>query len=397
MSKAKKKKLSKWVLVRDGLFNTLLSLLVCYLLSLLFFNTSFLNPLSKAVQDFSFLDVYYSERLNESEDIDPNIVLINVEHKSRYELGLVLQQILAAEPRVVGFDVILKDFRKTAEDTLLARQLKSKNVISSIVLSTGKTISNHPFFKNNNESGFVNFNSDNQNAVIREFESERQRLKTSYKSFSTAIAKTYLTKKEWKKFQLDEKLNGARVINYQGNLNHFLHFTIDDFMALDNKSLLKNKVVLLGYLGSPTNNVFDIEDKHFTPLNKNTAGKSMPDMYGLVIHANIIVMMISNNFMYKLSTFWIVLLTFIFSFLASVYFIWLGKRLKISYRTVRKTILFVFTIFLVWLTLLLFKNGIVLKTAPIIAVTVFSAGFIKFYKHLVRWLNTKTKFRSYLK
>jgi CHASE2 domain-containing sensor protein len=392
----KKKKLGKLILLRDGLISTLLSLIVCYIISLFFFNISFFNPVSKALQDFSFLDVYYAERLNENVEINPDIILVNVEHKNRHELGLVMQQILAEKPRVVGFDIILKDFAKTAEDTLLARQLNNKRVISSIVLKQENTISNHPFFRSKNPPGFVNFNFDGQNAVIREFESESHQNNNNYTSFSTAIAKSYLSKKEWNKNNLDKKLNGSKVINYQGHLNDFIHFTINDFMALNDKSLIKDKIVLLGYLGSPTNSVFDVEDKHFTPLNKTTAGKSIPDMYGLVIHANIITMIISDTFMYEVSNFWVIILTFLLSFLASIYFIWLTKRLKISYRTVRKAVLFVFAILLIWITLLLFKNGVVLKSAPIIAITVFSAGFIKFYKHLVRWLNTKIKFKSYL-
>jgi CHASE2 domain-containing sensor protein len=392
----KNKKVSKWVLVRDGFFSTLLSLFVCYLVSLLFFNTSFFNPVSKAIQDFSFLDVYYSERLNKNEDINPEIVLINVEHKSRYEIGLVLEQVLAANPKVVGFDVILKESENAAGDTLLAKQLKSNKVVSSVVLSADKIIANHPFFTFENEPGFVNFNFDAQNTVIREFVSGTQQFNTNYESFSTIITKTYLSKKDWVKFELKAKLQGSRVINYQGNLEDFMHFTIDDFMTLKSKSIIKDKIVLLGYLGTPTGNTFDVEDKHFTPLNETTSGKSVPDMYGLVIHANIISMIISDNFMYKAPVFWIILLTFLFSFLASIYFIWLDKRLKISYRTVRKTILFVFAIVLIWITLVLFKNGIVLKSAPIIAVTVFSAGFIKFYKHLVRYVQTKRTFKSYI-
>ncbi|MDO1513065.1 CHASE2 domain-containing protein [Maribacter confluentis] len=384
-------------MIRDGLFSTLLSLFCCYLLSLLFFNTSFFNPLSKALHDFSFLDVYYAERLNENSKINQDIILINVEHKSRYELGLVLQRLLKANPKVIGFDVILKEFNKTVEDTLLAKQLNNRKVIGSTIITQEQEVSNHPFFRFVNPPGFVNFNFDGGIAVIREFESNIQKFKNTHQSFASAIARRYLSDKKWKKQNLNQKLQGSNVINYQGNLTSFFHFTTDDLMDLEDISFVTDKIVLLGYLGTPTNNAHDVEDKHFTPLNKITAGKSIPDMYGLVIHANIIAMILNNGFMYEVPRIWLLILTFIFSFLASIYFIWLSKRLKISYRTVRKAVLFIFAICLVWLTLILFKKGIVLKSAPIIAVTVFSAGFIKFYKHLVGWVNTKIKFRSYLK
>ena len=202
---------------------------------------------------------------------------------------------------------------------------------------------------------------------------------------------------KWKNLNIDKKLINSSVINYKGNLEKFLCFSIDEFMLLKDKSIVENKIVLVGYLGTPTGNVFDVEDKHFTPLNEITSGKSIPDMYGLVIHANIIAMILNNSFMFEVGNGWIFFLMFFFSLLASIYFIWLTRRLKISYRTARKAVLFVFAILLVWFTLVLFKKGIVIKSAPIIAVTVFSAGFIKFYKHLVRWMNTKLKFKSYLK
>ena len=393
----KKKKLSRYVLLRDGFISTILSLLTCYLISLLFFNISFFNPISKALQDFSFLDVYYAEKLDEEKPINPNIILVNVENESRAKIAQVLHQTLKASPRVVGFDVILKDFRKTREDSLLAKYLKNEKVITAVILQEDQTISNHPFFRVKNSPGFVNFNFETQNAVIRTFSGEKRFSKKTFSSFSNQIAQKFLSKKKWKKMALAEKLKTPRVINFQGNLERFINFKLEEFLDLENRDIVKDKIVLLGYLGSPTGNTFDVEDKHFTPLNSTTAGKSIPDMYGLVIHANIIAMILSNDFMFKVPRFWIFLLTCFYSFLASIYFIWLDRRLKISYRTVRKTVLFVFAVLMVWISLVFFKYGIVLKTTMIIAVTVFSAGFVKYYKHLVRYINTKWKFRSYLK
>ncbi|MFD0796011.1 CHASE2 domain-containing protein [Maribacter chungangensis] len=394
---ANKKKSFQWfLLLRDGFLSTLLSLGVCYLLTLFFFNISFFDPVSKALRDFSILDVYYAEKLNENNKVSPDIILLNIEHKSRNDIALALEEVLAADPKVVGFDVILKDFRKTKEDTLLARILENKKIVGSLAFTPSEALTNHPFFKFENRPGFVNFNFDTQNVVIREFETHKQIDGTNYESFASLVTKAYLSKEELEYFDLDKKLKGPRVINYKGDLKSFMHFTIDDFMALEHKQIIKDNIVLIGYLGTPTGNSFDVEDKHFTPLNKTTAGKSVPDMYGMVIHANIINMMVTNDFMYKVPMFWVILLTFLFSLLASIYFIWLDKRLKISYRTVRKGVLLVYAIVMVWITLLLFRNGVVLKTTAMIAVVVFSAGFIKYYKHLVRYLKTKRSFKSYI-
>ncbi|RKR14650.1 CHASE2 domain-containing sensor protein [Maribacter vaceletii] len=383
---------------RDALFSTLLSLFTCYVLSLLFLNLSFFNPIAKALKDFSFLDVYYAEKLSETKKIDSSIVLINVEHKDRMAIALALEEVLKADPKVVGFDIILKEPKGIKADTILADLLNKENVVLSHTTDNEENIiANYPFFAPLEHSGYVNFNFEEDNSVIREFNGLYYNKGLEMESFGYKIAKRYMPKKQWEANNIKDKLRSPRVINYKGDLHKFINFTIDEFMTLSNKSLLKDKIVLIGYLGTPTANINDVEDKHFTPLNTITSGKSIPDMYGVAIHANIISMIIENTFMYRISTFWIVVFTFLCSLIVSIYFIWLSKRLKISYRTVRKLMLLVFTILLVWLTLWLFKKGVVLKSAPIIFVTVFSAGFIKFYKHLIRYIKTKRKFKTYMK
>jgi len=397
--KKKKKKKSKIkLLLRDGLFSTLLSLLACYLLSLLFFNVSFFDPLAKALKDFSFLDVYYAERLADDEAVEPNIVLINITQKDRSAIAMALSEIVRAKPKAIGFDIILKEFERTESDSLLAQLINREEVIRSYIIDdSGTKITNHPFFEGEGTPGYVNYNFDNENHVIREFEGFHDSNGERHAAFAVQLARKIVTPKVWEDKGLEKKLAAPRVIDYKGNTDRFLHFTIDDFMVLEDKNILKDKIVLMGYLGTPTGNAFDVEDKHFTPLNEITAGKSLPDMHGMVIHANILSQIVTNRFMNKISGFWYFLLLFVCAFLSSVYFIWLSKRLKISYRTVRKAVLFVFAILFVWLTLVLFKNGVVLKATSIIFVTVFSAGFVKYYKHLVRYIRTKRKFKSYLK
>lgn len=384
------------LLLRDGLFSTVLSLLVCGLLSLWFFNTSFFDPLSKALQDFSFLDVYYAERLEEGSGVNTEILLVNVEQKTRHELGQALKKVLEHEVKAVGFDIILKEFEKTPADSLLAHLLTDKRVVTTYILSEdGSEIRSDSFFGDDPQSGFANFNFDSKANVVRECKGTYHGQGELKESFPVVVARQYLSSEEWSARKLDAKIAKSRVINYEGDVNHFVHLTLDEVIQLEANDLLDNKIVLFGYLGSPTGNRFDIEDKHFTPLNAITAGKSVPDMYGVTIHANILSMLISDRFMYKVPRFWEGVLLVLFSFLASVYFIWLDTRLNISYRTVRKAVIFVFSVLLVWITLLLFKKGIVFKSAPIIAVTVFSAGFVKYYKHLVRYINTKRNFKSY--
>lgn len=130
-------------------------------------------------------------------------------------------------------------------------------------------------------------------------------------------------------------------------------------------------------MGDPTGNPYDVEDKHFTPLNPVVGGKSIPDMFGVVIHANIISMLIKGDFMYRISNFWLTAIALFLNFFLIAYFMHVDKKYKISSRTKRKITLLIFSITLVWIALLLFKIGIIFRAMPIIGFTFICASSIK--------------------
>jgi CHASE2 domain-containing sensor protein len=49
-------------------------------------------------------------------------------------------------------------------------------------------------------------------------------------------------------------------------------------------------------------NITSWEDKFYTPLNKKLAGKSNPDMFGVVVHANIISMILREDYVEQMAT-----------------------------------------------------------------------------------------------
>jgi len=104
--------------------------------------------------------------------------------------------------------------------------------------------------------------------------------------------------------------NKAETINYRGNILDYGQTRFGGrYMALDVEDVLKRrfepgalkgKILLLGYLGDS----FDDrswEDKFFTPLNIKYAGRSNPDMFGVVVHANIISMILKRDYINKQS------------------------------------------------------------------------------------------------
>ncbi|WP_431135524.1 CHASE2 domain-containing protein [Psychroserpens mesophilus] len=386
------------LLIRDAFLSTILTSILLLVLSIAFFNIRFFNPLHKAFSDFSFLDVFYSEKFNNRDKINSEIILVNIENHDREVIANLLSAILKEDPKVVGFDIILEAHSdKTKTDTLLSQLLQNKKVVTSFEAYHDSLIFSDPFFKTKHKPGFVDFNFKTNTAVIREFIGKKVINDTKQSSFATLIAKKYLSKKRWKKYNYDEKLNTLQTIKYSGDYTAFPHLILDDFFLNDNKPILKDKIVIMGYIGSPTGNKYDIQDKFFTPLNPTIAGKSDADMYGMVIHGNITNMLIKNDLMHRISLFWLCIITFICMYFSTILYMKWNKKYKISYRTRKQVYQLIFAIVLFALAIWLFKNDIILSPFPIIIGIILSGSYFKYYKHLTRYINTKRKWKTYLK
>lgn len=387
------------LLIRDAFFSSILSCFIILILVLLVFNIRFFNPLHKALVDFNFLDVYYAEKFHDTTKVNQDIILINVEKKNRLEIAQLLQAVVDGQPKTIGVDIIFKDKKENIfADSLLANLLQENNIITAYDIEKRAVVYNNPYFGNGVGSGYVDFNFDDKSSVIREFDGKINLDNKEHYSFASAIAKHYL-KDKWKEYNYDNKLNKSHTIKYIGNYSSFQHLDYEDFNEYETKSILKDKIVILGYLGSPTGSPTDIGDKFFTPLNSIIAGRSDADMYGITIHANITNMLIKNDFMSTISNFWYFVITVFCMFFATMFYMKINKHYKISYRTRKRLFQFGISIIILSLTFWLFGNNIVLKPAPIIVGIVLAGTYFKYYKHLTRYLKTKTnkKWKTYLK
>ena len=64
--------------------------------------------------------------------------------------------------------------------------------------------------------------------------------------------------------------------------------------------MIKDKIVIFGFLGEEFGDD-SWEDKFYTPLNLKMAGKANPDMFGPIIHANIISMILHKDYINKMT------------------------------------------------------------------------------------------------
>jgi CHASE2 domain-containing sensor protein len=386
------------LLLRDAFYSTLLSCLLIAVLAL-FFSLRFFNPLHKALTDFSFLDVYYSENFQGSDKINTDIVLVNVGNENREMIGKGLQAIIKAQPRTVGVDVLFKDLKEdVAADSLLASLLTNDAVVTSYNIVENTEVHNHPIFGDNENRGFVNINFDESTTVVREFVGSKIFNGQERLSFASQMAKHYLQDK-WESYNYDDKLKKAKTIKFQGDYNAFLHLDLADLKP-DHNPIFKDKIVILGYLGRDVIGAkTDIEDKYFTPLNPYYTGRSDADMFGATIHANILNMLIKNDFMLSVSNLWLAVFTFLVMYFSTIFYMKINRKYKVSYRTRKRIYQLITCVAVLILSFWLFKINVVLKPTIIIVGIILAGSYFKYYKHLTRYLKTKSnrKWKTYLK
>lgn len=394
--KKKKKGKLKWLL-RDALFSSLLSLSVFALLANLILSTSYFNPLLHSLKDFSFLDAYYSGNFAGKGKIDSTLVLVNIGNLNRQGIANLIEEIHRQQPAVLGIDVLFKGREGFKADSALLKAISKGNTVLPFVHSPDSIDFFGDIIPLEAKMGYVNLTSIAPTEVIRGFVGVHLSDKQKVYALSSQMIRQYQKGRLWNTNEYSKKLLLERRIKFYGHYDDFIHFRGDDLLSGTAKPNLKDKIVLVGHAGHPPNSPYDIEDKHFTPLNPHPLGKGVPDMFGVTIHANIVNMLLQNDFFKELGFVGEGILIFLCSYLASLYLIWLDRKLKISYRTVRKFILFLFAVLFIGLCLWLFGKNVVVEPTMIIITTIFSAGFVKYYKHLVRYIKTRRKFKSYIK
>jgi len=121
---------------------------------------------------------------------------------------------------------------------------------------------------------------------------------------------------------------------------------------------LRGKILLLGFLGDSLTGKYTSEDKFYSPLNGKMIGRSLPDIYGVEIHANIIRMILSRE--YILHSDWIDYgVNYSILILFSLTLIGLRKKYAKQYSILSKVTLIVFVdiLFLVATQCFAWTNG----------------------------------------
>lgn len=242
-----------------------------------FANVKLLFSINSFINDKAFV-------LREKKN-DENIVLVNVGALNRKELAQVVDTIQSYNPSVIGVQVCLQQARKSEYDSLLRRSLTQNNIVLFESSEDGSCR-----FLDSSIYGTASFIKD-KDEVVRSFTFGDKLY------FETEIARLY-SKSAYNK--LINRGVKTEQINYTGNmLSQF--FTADHSQVLKSETapdLFSGKIVLLGYLGpSLSPEIKSLEGALYTPLNERlNQQKVLPDMYSLVVSANVLSTIIQEKY-----------------------------------------------------------------------------------------------------
>ena len=381
----------KYLFKRDTILATIMVFFVMGLLSLIPFNTHVLDPIKMALQDFDYNDLAYSQfNKNSHTGVDTNIVVVNIEDAGRAEIAMMLQKAIAQQPKVIGVDVVFNEPKDAAIDSMLVNAFTAnKNVVLAYNLSVEKenTKAEGFLYPKAANKGYANFVGE-EGGTIRYFAPAYKNKEDSYQSFTSAIMQIADPAKQ---AAFEKKYASTAQINYSRTEDKYI--TISGRSLLNGEtdpSVLNGKIVLMGFVSPDVNN---IEDKHFTPLNKKSVGKSVPDMAGVYIHANIISMVNSGDYISKWPGWLVWTLAVILCWLHMALFIRYFIDKHIWFHLVAKIAQLLSAVLIVYLGLLFFyKWDIKINLTPSFVAIILAVDVLYFYEALVAWLHKKFGF-----
>ncbi|MFH1050222.1 MAG: CHASE2 domain-containing protein [bacterium] len=369
------------------------------------FTIDFLDPIQNTIQDFNAADIVFSQMRDYNKiEKDTNIVLVNIGTLNRQGIADLINIINAYEPKVIGIDSFFRKPKSGNQDSALAQALSEvKNLVlvsEAIHLDDDfkfdtMLYSNEMFSKYAHNS-YANIITDDKSGfrVVRSI-SPREYVNDSLcLFFAVEVAKQVAPDKVRKFLERD---NEFEYVNFKRNIYSGKFTALDCDYVIQNKeklSFIKNKIVLMGFLG-PDIETLVFEDIFFTPMNKHYLGKAIPDMYGVVIHANTITMILDEDYLGSTSSWLKLFITFLIIYLNMALFYYISIRFEDAYEMANLFItmfelFFLFTIMIYvfyW-----FNFDIGLREATVFGILFSATGFELYhgsFKPIVKNFATK--------
>lgn len=314
------------------------------------------DPIGEAFGDMEVTDVVFSQ-LRDDPVADERVVLVNLSTLSRAEIGMMLQIISQYNPAVIGIDSF---FYFPKEDTLGDMMLmEGMSSVDNLVLASkwfpyeedptqdSLAYSWPGFNQFASSTAFVNLLTDAENQedlkMCRNFVPKATIDGRTELAFAVELA-SYYDSAAAKRFT--ERNYEEEIINYRGNVLDYgatkfgtKYFALDVPDVFEENfvpEMIEGNVVIFCYLGKYLGDRESLEDKFITPLNNKYIGRALPDMYGGVIHANIVSMILNEDYIDSMTEKQGILLGIFLLFWNVALFSWVYRRLPKWYDGITK-------------------------------------------------------------
>lgn len=335
-----------------------------FLLQTVAVNFDFLNIFEQTINNFKISDVYFSQiRDNDNVKADTNIVIVNIGYLPRAALGAQMEVISRYKPKVIGLDAILEGARQPEQDSTLEAFLQIISKRCPIVFASKLEKPNeetksfdslgmpHEPFQKYVELGYVNVVTDEDTKFeTARIVSPKEKVKDSIEySFATKLIQLSYPNKATTLLKRD---NEVENIYYRGNWQKFM--VIDPMDVLNENfdpSFFKDKIVIMGYMGENYYTEDGVDDRYYTPMNKRPVGRAATDMYGIMIHANMLSMIMHENYIDVIPPYLVIIISVLMCFANVVLFtyIYFHRKLGTWYDVITKGVQLVEVIIFVFI------------------------------------------------
>ncbi len=333
------------------------------------------DPISQALDEFELTDWVFST-LRPEPMPDERIVIVNIA-PNRRAIAEQIRIISQHHPRVIGIDsffyceggltdtlncpqlldtlgnLLLSNAIQEAKNVVLVSRLLQTDslahkdaidVYDSIEFSDEK-------FRVNAESAFANlFTGATYEEDVKICKTFAPKIEVNGKeeiAFATRIVMKYDSTKTLKLLARNKE---EEIINFRGNAEipdvkirtqrekmessaefHVLCYALDWPQLFNGEylpSMFEDKIVIIGFLGDYYGDP-SWSDKFFTPLNSKVAGRANPDMFGAVVHANIVAMILNEDYVNELPEWLKYTIALIVCFLNVYLLNWVDRRFPI--------------------------------------------------------------------
>lgn len=293
-------------LLHVGIITSLIYFFIS-LFTVLQLNIKAINPLTRSLIDYEITDMVFAKFRDRSiVNFNKDIIIVNTGKPNRAEIISALSLLNSFDTKAVGIDILFSERKDESQDDKLRKVIRqSDNLVLATVLGQYDDGTNlftvpegcHPYFCDSIPTGFINFVAKPE-TTVRLFSAAEKTDDIGEIAFAARVAQ--LANPDKTQILLNRR-NKTERINYTGNDESYVQYEIAQLLegGSNLKEVFKDKIVLFGYKGNDEWSQ-STRDKFYTPLNEKVAVKSLPDMYGVMIHANIISMIMNESYITEL-------------------------------------------------------------------------------------------------